>query len=235
MPLAATFLLAFPLVTPFKAIVVDILIYGLFALGFNMVYGHLGLLSFGHAALFGAGAYGCGILMVRVGLPWWLGAAGAVGAGIAMAAAMGTLAIRTRSIYFAMVTLALAQCIYFIAYEAAGWTAGEDGLRGVSLASIRLPGLRLNPIDPTTRYYVVAGFVIAALFVLSRILASPFGAAMEAVRENEKRARACGYDLRTTRWLAFVLSGGFCGVAGAGIALRRVAWARPPCGTGGAG
>jgi branched-chain amino acid transport system permease protein len=213
--LAALFLLLFPLVIPFKAIAVNILIYGLFALGFNMLYGYLGLLSFGHAALLGGGAYACGIALVHFGLPWWAAILAGVVGGAAMAAIIGTFAIRTRGIYFAMVTLALAQCAYFLAYQAVGWTGGENGLRGVNVATIALPGASIDFVDPLTRYYVVCVFVIAALFVLSRILASPFGAAMEAIRENEARARACGYDIRATRWLAFVLSGAFCGLAGA--------------------
>jgi branched-chain amino acid transport system permease protein len=214
--LAAAFLVVFPLLMPFKAIAVNILIYGLFALGFNMLYGYLGLLSFGHAALFGGGAYACGIAMVHWGLPWWAGVGLSVVAGAGLAAIMGALAIRTRGIYFAMVTLALAQCVYYLAYEATGLTGGENGLRGITLEQIG----PINFLDPTTRYYVVAAFVVLALFVLSRILASPFGAAMEALRENEARARACGFDVRMTRWLAFVLSGGFCGLAGAMQALH---------------
>ncbi len=214
--LAAVFLLVFPLLMPFKAIAVNILIYGLFALGFNMLYGYLGLLSFGHAALFGAGAYACGIAMVHGGWPWWAGVIASVMAGAGLAAIMGGLATRTRGIYFAMVTLALSQCVYYVAFQSTSITGGENGLRGVNLRQIG----PFDFIEPTTRYYVVAIFVIAALFVLSRILASPFGAAMEALRENEARARACGYDVRMTRWLAFVLSGGFCGLAGAMQALH---------------
>lgn len=214
--LSAAFLVVFGLAMPFKAIADDVLIYGLFALGFNMLYGYLGLLSFGHSALFGGGAYACGILMTKLGVPWWLGIGAAVIVGAGLAAAMGALAIRTRGIYFAMVTLALSQCVYYAAYEATGLTGGENGLRGVDLRSIG----PLNFLDPTTHYFVIATFVVAALFVLSRILASPFGAAMEALRENEARARACGFDVRMTRWLAFVLSGGFCGLAGALLALN---------------
>ena len=214
--LAAIFLLVFPLLMPFKAIAVNILIYGLFALGFNMLYGYAGLLSFGHSALLGAGAYGCGIAMTRFGLPWWVGIPLAVVAGMAMAATMGALAVRTRGIYFAMVTLALSQCVYYAAVQATNWTGGENGLRGIRLTTIG----PLDFVDPTTRYYVVAAIVIAALFVLSRILASPFGAVLEAVRENEARARACGFDVRATRLLAFTLSGAFCGLAGALQALH---------------
>ena len=214
--LAAAFLIVFPVFMPFKAIAVNILIYGLFAVGFNLLFGYLGLLSFGHAALFGGGAYACGIAIVHGGWPWWAGVLTSIVAGAGIAAIMGGLAIRTRGIYFAMVTLALSQCVYYLAYQATGITGGENGLRGVNL-------IRIGPIDfldPTARYYVVAAFVVAALFVLSRILASPFGAALEALRENEARARACGFDIRTTRWLAFVLSGAFCGLAGGLQALH---------------
>ncbi len=218
--LCIAFLVVFPLLMPFKAIAVNILIYGLFALGFNLMFGTLGLLSFGHAALFGAGAYACGIAMVHFGLPWWLGIIGGVVGGMAIAAIIGGLAIRTRGIYFAMVTLALSQCVYFAAYQATSLTGGENGLRGVELTRISAFGLSLNFVDPLTRYYVVAAFVALALFVLSRILASPFGAVLEAVRENEARARACGYDVRMTRFVAFVLSGAFCGLAGSLQALH---------------
>ncbi len=214
--LAALFLLIFPVFMPFTSIAVNILIYGLFAVGFNLLFGYLGLLSFGHAALFGGGAYACGIAIVHGGWPWWAGVLASIGAGAGIAAAMGGLAIRTRGIYFAMVTLALSQCVYYLAYQSTGVTGGENGLRGINVT-------RIGPIDflnPLARYYVVAAFVITALFVLSRILASPFGAAIEALRENEARARACGYDIRATRWLAFVLSGGFCGLAGGLQALH---------------
>ncbi len=218
--LASLFLLVFPLLLPFKAIAVNILIYGLFAVGFNMLYGYLGLLSFGHAALFGGGAYACGIALVRYGLPWWAGILLGIGGGMAVAAIIGALAIRSRGIYFAMITLALSQCVYYIAYQATGWTGGENGLRGVRFSTIDGPGFSIDVVDPLTRYYVICLLVIAALFVLSRILGSPFGAVMEAMRENDARARACGYDVRATRWLAFTLSGGFCGLAGALQALH---------------
>ncbi len=213
--LAALFLLVFPLLVPFKALAVNILIYGLYALGFNLLFGYLGLLSFGHSALFGAGAYICGILMVHVGMPWWAGVLLGCVAGAAMAAIIGTFAIRTSGIYFAMVTLALSQCIYYVFYQATGLTGGENGLRGVNVEMISIFGLRLNFVDPLTRYYVVAAFVIVALWILSRILASPFGAVIESVRENEARARASGYDVRRVRLVTFILSGAFCGLAGA--------------------
>jgi branched-chain amino acid transport system permease protein len=218
--LSALFLLVFPLLVPFKALAVMILVYGLYALGFNLLFGYLGLLSFGHSALFGAGAYVCGIAIVRYGLPWYLAIAAGVLGGIVLAIAIGALAIRTRGIYFAMVTLALSQCVYYLFYEAVDWTGGENGLRGINVREIDVFGVHIDFMDPLRRYYVVAAFVIAAMFVLSRILASPFGAVIEAVRENEARARASGYDVTLVRLLTFVLSGGFCGLAGALLAIH---------------
>jgi branched-chain amino acid transport system permease protein len=218
--LAGLFLLVFPLILPFHALAVVILTYGLYALGFNLLFGYLGLLSFGHAALFGGGAYLCGMALVHLGWPWWLGVIGGTVGGMIIALVMGAIAIRTRGIYFAMVTLALAQCVYYLFYQAVDLTGGENGLRLPSLAALNLFGLKLSFVDPLTRYYVVAAFVFLSLFVLSRILASPFGAVIEAIRENEARAVACGYDVTRSRLLAFVLSGGFCGLAGALQALH---------------
>jgi branched-chain amino acid transport system permease protein len=215
--LASGFVLVFPLVMPFTALAVNILIYGLYALGFNLLFGYLGLLSFGHAALFGTGAYVCGIAIVHFGLPWYAAILSGVLGALAMATLIGGLAIRTRGIYFAMVTMALAQCVY---YQAVGWTGGENGLRGINVRNINLFGLTFDFINPLTRYYIVAACVIAAFFMLSRILASPFGAVIEAVRENEARARASGYNVVATRLITFILSGGFCGLAGALAALH---------------
>jgi branched-chain amino acid transport system permease protein len=217
---AALFLGALPLVAPFEALAVNILIHGLYALGFNLMFGHLGLLSFGHAALFGGGAYLCGIAFVHFGAPWWAALPAGIAGAVVIAAFIGALAVRTRGIYFSMVTLALAQCFYYIFYQASDWTGGENGLRGVDLQTVALGPVTLDFLDPRTRYYVVAAFVVLALWLLSRILASPFGAVIEAARENEARARACGYDVTRTRLLAFVLSGAFCGLAGALSALH---------------
>jgi branched-chain amino acid transport system permease protein len=208
-------LLLFPFILPYQALAVNILIYGLFALGFNLVFGYAGVLSFGHAAFFGVGAYGAGIAIVHFGLPWFVAIPiGVLAAGVT-AMVMGALAIRTRGIYFAMVTLALAQCVYYIVYQMSDWTGGEDGLTGVSARSVDLGFVQINLLDPTAKYFFILVFVAAAIYVFSRILASPFGAVLEAIRENENRARACGYDVQMTKWLAFVISGFFCGLAGA--------------------
>ena len=133
---------------------------------------------------------------------------------------MGYLAIRTRGIYFSMVTLALAQIIYYVFYKADGWTGGENGLRGVKVETIDLPGISIDFINPLNKYYVILFFVALALWFVSRVLNSPFGAVIESIRENEKRASACGYDVARAKLLVFVLSAAICGLAGTLRALH---------------
>jgi branched-chain amino acid transport system permease protein len=213
--LAVAFLAILPWIAPYEALAVNILVFGLFAVGYNLTFGYTGMLSFGHAALFGLGAYGAGIPIATYDwhfLPALL--AGVLVAGLG-AAVIGWFATRTRGIYFAMVTLAAAQVIYYIAFQWVSVTGGEDGLRGVNVGTIHLLGLRIDFLDPTTKYYVTLVIVALALWVFSRILQSPFGAVLEAVRENERRAVACGYNVRRIRLYAFTLSGMFSGLAGA--------------------
>ena len=212
---AVIFLAVFPWLAPYKALAVNILIFGLFAMGFNLIYGYAGMLSFGHAALFGLGAYGCGVPIAKFGVPWFIGLPlGVVTAGLA-SVVIGWFATRSRGIYFAMVTLALSQVVYYVVFQWVSLTGGEDGLRGVNVPAIDALGAHLSIVDPTVKYYLILAIVAAAMWVFSRILSSPFGAVMEAIRENERRAAACGYDVNRTRWLAFILSGLFSGLAGA--------------------
>jgi branched-chain amino acid transport system permease protein len=214
------FLLVFPLLMPYHALAINILIFGLFAVGFNLLFGYTGLLSFGHAAFLGVGSYLTGIAMVHGGWPWYLALVlGVVSAALA-GVVIGYLAIRTRGIYFSMVTLALAQIVYYAFYKAEHWTGGENGLRGIQVPVVEIGGLRLDFLDPVTKYYVIFVFVAAALWFVSRLLASPFGAVIEAVRENEKRAAACGFDVARTKLLVFVISAALCGLAGALRALH---------------
>jgi branched-chain amino acid transport system permease protein len=152
---------------------------------------------------------------VQLGLSWWTAIICGTLLAMGLAALIGALAMRARGIYFAMVTLALAQCVYYIFYQATSLTGGENGLRGINVAKVSLFGGEVNLLDPLAKYYVVLIFVGAALWLMSRVLGSAFGAALEAVRENESRARACGFNVQATRVLAFTLSGAFCGLAGA--------------------
>ena len=213
-------LLVFPLVMPYEALAINILIFGLYAVGFNLLFGYTGMLSFGHAAFLGTGSYRCGLTIVSGGWPWWA----AIGAGVAASSLVGVvvgyLAIRTRGIYFSMVTLALAQIVYYAFYKAERWTGGENGLRGIRVEAINVLGWKLDFLNPITKYYVILVFVAGALWFVSRVLNSPFGAVIEAIRENEKRTAACGFDVARAKLLVFVLSAAVCGLAGALRALH---------------
>lgn len=218
---ALLFLLFFPFLMPYDALSVNILIFGLYAVGFNLLFGYTGMLSFGHAAFLGVGSYLTGIAVVHAGWPWWAAIVVGVAASCLAGLVIGYLAIRTRGIYFSMVTLALAQIVYYVFYKADGWTGGENGLRGVKVEAINLPGgITIDFLNPLNKYYVILTFVAMALWFVSRVLNSPFGAVIEAIRENEKRAAACGYDVARAKLLVFVLSAGICGLAGALRALH---------------
>ncbi|MFD2142568.1 branched-chain amino acid ABC transporter permease [Ancylobacter oerskovii] len=219
-PLSVLVLCLLPWVLPSQALAVNVLIYGLLAVGYNLLFGYTGMLSFGHAAFFGAGAYATGIGIGQFGLPWFAAIGYGMLAGGALAFVVGLLAIRTRGIYFSMVTLALAQLVYYTALQATSITGGENGLRGFTLARIDLFGWSIDFLDPVKKYYVLMVFAALALWFVSRILNSPFGAVIEAIRENETRARACGYDVERSKVMSFTLSGLVCALAGALFALH---------------
>jgi len=218
--LSALVLALLPWVLPYQALAVNILIFGLYAVGFNLLFGYTGLLSFGHAAFLGAGSYAFGIAIVELHWPWWVALPFSVVFSMLIGAVIGVLAIRTRGIYFSMVTLALGQCLYTIGYQAESLTGGENGLRGVSVPPLLLGGWTFDLVNPLTKFYLMWIIVTLALWFVSRVLASPFGSILEAIRENEQRAAACGYNVRATKLLAFVLSAGLCGLAGALRALH---------------
>ena len=147
-----------PWLLPSKALAVNVLIYGVVVMGYNLLFGYTGLLSFGHAAFFGTGAYLTGIAIGRFGLPWFAAVPLAIAASTALAAAIGTISTRTRGIYFSMVTLALAQLVYYVALQASSWTGGENGLRGFTVDHVNLLGLQINFLDPVNKYYVLMAF-----------------------------------------------------------------------------
>src|SRR5207245_2938438 len=175
----------FPYLVPYKALATQVLIYGLFALGFNLLYGYTGLLSFGHAAYWGLGAYGTGIALAKLKVgSLWLGLAAGLGLAAAGGAVIGFFCLRRRGIYFAMLTLAFAQLLYFVGFHLADWTGGDDGLRGITLPPLALPGVTI-PLDTSLAFYYFAlALVATAVAALKRILDSPFGAVLQAIREN---------------------------------------------------
>jgi branched-chain amino acid transport system permease protein len=194
----------------YPVLLMKILCFALFACAFNLLIGFTGLLSFGHAAFFGGAAYITGHALKMWGLPFELG----ILIGTLFAAligwVMGSLAIRRQGIYFTMITLALAQMLFFVFLQAP-FTGGEDGLQSIPR------GYLLGVIDlrnDLTMYYVVLGIMVVSFALIVRIIHSPFGQVLKAVRENEPRATSLGYEVARYKLLAFVLSAALAGLAG---------------------
>jgi branched-chain amino acid transport system permease protein len=211
--------LVLPLLGVYPVFLMDVLCFGLFAAAFNLLLGYTGLLSFGHAAFFGGAAYVTGHALTQWG---WSALPGIV-LGVAVAAAlgliMGALAIRRSGIYFAMITLALAQMLYFVCLQAP-FTHGEDGLQGIPRGHLLGGEGGLLPLgDDLVLYYLVFAVCAGAFALIRRIVDSPFGQIMAAVRDNEPRAVSLGYDPARIKLLAFVLSAALSGLAGALKAL----------------
>jgi branched-chain amino acid transport system permease protein len=213
------FFIIFPFVVPYKALATQIIIWGLFALGYNVCLGYTGMLSFGHAAYFGVGAYTLGIVLIRVWENIWFGLAAATFMGAFAALILGFLCIKRKGIYFALLTMAFAQLVYFLAFQWVSLTGGDNGLRHIPSVPLTLPGISIDISDPLRFYFLVLFFVVLALLLLQRFLQSPFGRVLEAVRENDPRARSCGYETTNVRWLAFIVSGAISGLAGGLYAL----------------
>jgi branched-chain amino acid transport system permease protein len=215
------FFAAFPFLVPYQSLATQVLIFGLFALGFNLLYGYTGLLSFGHAAYYGLGAYGTGIALAKLKVTsLWLALGIGLAAAVVGGAVIGFFCLRRRGIYFAMLTLAFAQMLYFVAFHAADLTGGDDGLRGIPVHALSLPGGSISLRTPLAFYFFAYVLVVMAVAALKRILDSPFGAVLQAIRENSDRAVACGYDITRIKLLSFVFSALFTGLAGSLDALR---------------
>jgi branched-chain amino acid transport system permease protein len=188
----------------------NVLCLALFASAFNLLLGYTGLLSFGHAAFLGAGAYVTGHAARAWGLPTELAVLLGTATATVMGFVFGALAIRRSGIYFAMITLGFAQLVYFLVVQMP-WTGGEDGLQGIP----RGRALGLVSLDaPLTGYYFVFVAFLAGFWLIQRTIHSPFGNVLRAIRENEPRALSLGYDVPRYKLLAFVLSAGLAGFAG---------------------
>ena len=189
--------------------------FALFACAFNLLIGYTGLLSFGHAAFFGAAGYVAGHALKNWGVPTELGLVLGTVTGALIGLVMGLLAIRRQGIYFTMITLALAQMLYFVALQAP-FTGGEDGLQGIPRGKL-LGFIDLD--NDLTLYYVVLAIAIAGFVLIVRTIHSPFGQVLKAIKENEPRAISLGYDVDRYKLLAFVLSAALTGLAGSTKAL----------------
>jgi len=207
------FLILLALVAPslvYPVFLMKLLCFALFACAFNLLLGFVGLLSFGHAVFLGTGGYITGYLMLHTGLTPELGIlAGTVGAGL-LGAIYGKLAVKREGIYFAMVTLALAQLAFFFFLQAP-FTGGEDGLQGVPRGE--LFGL-IDLNDNFAMYYFVLAIFIFGFWLVHRTVHSPFGQILKAIRENEPRAVSLGYNVNDYKWVAFIISSALAGLAG---------------------
>jgi branched-chain amino acid transport system permease protein len=203
-------LIAAPFIGLYPVFMMKALCFAIFACAFNLLLGYTGLLSFGHAAFMGSAAYATGWLVRSAGWSPELGILAGVMFAALLGLVIGLIAIRRQGIYFAMITLAMAQMVYFICLQVP-FTGGEDGLQGVPRG--KLFGLLPLANDIVTYFFVLAVFVAVFLFII-RVVHSPYGQVLKAIRENEPRAISLGYDVDRYKLLAFVLSTALAGLAG---------------------
>jgi branched-chain amino acid transport system permease protein len=202
------------------SLLTDLLIYGLFALSLDLIMGYTGMVSFGHAAYFGLGAYASALVLIHFGQPVPVALlAGALLAG-AVALPVGWFSTRATGIYFAMLTLAFAQLLYTVAYKWRDLTGGSDGIAGVPKTTLFWGGPSLA--SPQAFYALVAACVVLSLVLCRALVRSPFGHALEAIRENERRFTSLGRDPRPFKLVVFVIAAVFAGLAGALFAPFRV-------------
>lgn len=198
----------------YTALFSEVLIFGLYGLAFDLLLGHTGVLSFGHSAFFGVGSYTTGLLLAHFRVPVEVSLLAGMVVAFLTAWGMGVFCLRKRGVYFAMLTLALSQVFYYIVLMWPSVTGGSDGLSGIPKLSLQFPvEVRLSGRSFST-YWLVAAVVGVSAYVLYRIHRSPFGRVMRAVKENEERAQACGYNARCVKLYALMISGLFAGLAG---------------------
>jgi branched-chain amino acid transport system permease protein len=209
----------FPLLGGYTSLAANVLVFGLAAMGLNLLLGFTGVLSFGHAAYFGLGAYGAG-LTLRYLVPSTPLAvvAGTLLGGLA-GTIFGSVIVRRRGVYFAMCTIAFGQIFYYIAYSWNDFTGGFDGLRGFHREPIGFAPLSFDITDDVPFYYFALVIFAAAVTLMGILIASPFGRTLRAIRENERRARFLGIPVEWHIWLSFSISCFFTALAGALYAL----------------
>jgi len=196
-----------------QGMMIKFLVFAIFAMSFNLVFGYTGLLSLGHAAYFGAGGYAVALLMFHYGInSFWIGTLAAIILALLTAAVFGLIALRVSGLYFMLITFALGQLLYSVAWN---WkwlnSPGMKGITGLSLPSLGIEGFSWNP---TYFYYFVFLVFVICFFLLYRIANSPFGLALVGIRESEPRMRALGYNTWLYKYIVFLVGGIFAGIAG---------------------
>ncbi len=212
--LAAIVIALLPALGAYPIFVMKVMCYALFACAFNLLLGFTGLLSFGHAAFLGGAAYATGHALTVWGMPTTAGLLFGTAVAALMGLVMGAIAIRRSGIYFAMITLAMAQMLFFFFLQAP-FTHGEDGLQRIPRGSV----LGIDLSNDFNLYYFIMAIFILGYAVIWRAINSPFGQVLKAIRENEARAISLGYDVDNFKLLAFVLSAALAGLAGVSKSL----------------
>lgn len=202
----------------YPPVAMDIAALALFAIALDILLGFTGLLSFGHAAFWGSSAYVTGLVAIHYGVPFPLAVVAGALFAMLLALPIGYLSVRRSGIYFAMVTLAFAQMVYFIAYQWGSLTGGENGLQAVPKNFF---GIELVETDSFYFYYAGLPIILLGMWAAWRIVHSPFGRVLVAIRDNAPRARALGYDVERYKVIAFVLSAGLAGLAGGVFAISH--------------
>jgi branched-chain amino acid transport system permease protein len=219
--LAAVVLMVCPFILPiyWTFILTEIVIMGFFAMSFNLLLGFTGLLSFGQAGFFGVGAYSVGLVLTHGGESLFIAMTVGVLLAALVALLIGYLCVRRDEIYFAMITLGFGMMLYTIAHNWIELTGGSDGLPLLSVPPLRLFGMELSLFDPVNMYYLVLVVCALGSWVLWRVVRSPFGLMLTAMRENKERLSFAGADVQRVRLAAFVVAGGLAGLAGGLFAL----------------
>jgi branched-chain amino acid transport system permease protein len=202
----------------YPPVAMDVAAMALFAIALDLLLGYTGLLSFGHAAFWGSSAYVTGLIATHYGVPFPVAVVGGAVFAMILAVPVGYLSVRRSGIYFAMVTLAFAQMVYFIGYQWSGLTGGENGLQGVPR---RFFGIEAVETNSFYFYYAALPIILFGLWAAWRIVHSPFGRVLVSIRDNAQRARALGYEVDRYKLLAFVLSAGLTGLAGGVFAISH--------------
>jgi len=195
-------------------ILTEILIMGLLAMGFNLLLGYTGLLSFGQAGFFGVGAYAAALAISKGGMSIILALAVAVLASAAVAAVIGFLCVRRDEIYFAMITLGFGMMLYTVAHNWIELTGGSDGLPLMIIPPLRFFGREISLFSPENMYTFVLSVTALGIFLLWRVVRSPFGLMLTAIRENKERLAFVGAGVRQLRLFAFIIAGSLAGLAG---------------------
>ena len=202
----------------YPPVAMDVVAMALFAIALDILLGFTGLLSFGHAAFWGSSAYVTGLIATHYGVPFPVAVVGGAVFAMILALPVGYLSVRRSGIYFAMVTLAFAQMVYFIGYQWSGLTGGENGLQGVPRSFF---GIDLVENESFYFYYAALPILLLGMWAAWRIVHSPFGRVLVSIRDNTQRARALGYEVEKYKVIAFVLSAGLTGLAGGVFAINH--------------